>query len=202
MARLAPTVSAAEVGGDATRLYSAPRLARIAAQLAIVDGLESPASGADREQATRRRDTALDLARTTLLRVRFHYCAATRDADQNPELVRIGFQPRREPGTVGDGGNGGGGTPLEVPAKTVLGSMDLGQDGNEHISSMVAARAVTFEVQDKLVADADFVTLTTAAPGPDFHFPALPPGDYVTRVRGINATGPGEWSDEAPFTLS
>jgi len=30
-------------------------------------------------------------------RVRFYYCCASRDADQTTELVRIGFQPRRDP---------------------------------------------------------------------------------------------------------
>jgi hypothetical protein len=104
MARLAPTVSAAEAGGNAGWLYTAARLGRIAAQLAIIDALESTASGADRQAATLRRDTARELAGGTLLRVRFFYCSATRDVDATPELVRIGYQPRRAPGTVGDGG--------------------------------------------------------------------------------------------------
>ncbi len=100
LARQAPTVSAADVGGNATWLYTAARLTRIAAQLAIVDAAISTATGADAELATLRRDTALDLAATTLLRVRFLYCSATRDADATPELTRIGYQPRRDPGTV------------------------------------------------------------------------------------------------------
>ncbi|MBS0660983.1 MAG: hypothetical protein JSR82_22410 [Verrucomicrobia bacterium] len=36
------------------------------------------------------------MAQTTLHRVRFFYCSASRDADQTPELARIGYQPRRE----------------------------------------------------------------------------------------------------------
>ena len=47
LARQAPTVSAADVGGNAAFLYAPARLARIAAQLAIVDAAESTASGAD-----------------------------------------------------------------------------------------------------------------------------------------------------------
>ena len=107
LARQAPTVSAADVGGNATYLYTAARLARIAAQLAIVDAAESTASGADRELATLRRDTALSLAATTLLRIRFLYCSATRDADSTPELNRLGYQPRRDPGTVPPPAGGG-----------------------------------------------------------------------------------------------
>ena len=106
LARQAPTVTAADAGGNAANLYAAARLARIAAQLAIIDAAESTASGADRQLTTLRRDTALNLAATTLLRVRFFYCSATRDADATPELVRIGYQPRRDPGTV-DPGSGG-----------------------------------------------------------------------------------------------
>ncbi len=99
LARQAPTVSATDAGGAAF-LYPATRLARIAAQLAIVDAAESTASGADAQTATLRRDTAVSLAGTTLSRVRFFYCSATRDADATPELTRIGYQPRRDPGEV------------------------------------------------------------------------------------------------------
>ena len=47
------------------------------------------------------------LPATTLLRIRFHYCSATRDADATPELNRIGYQPRRDPGQVAHPPTGG-----------------------------------------------------------------------------------------------
>ncbi len=109
MARLAPTITAAEAG-NASWLYPAARLSRIAAQLAIVDATTAQASGADSQTATLTRNTARNLAATTLLRVRFFYCCATRDADQTPDLVAIGYQPRRDPGE-GPGGGGGGTLP-------------------------------------------------------------------------------------------
>lgn len=119
-----------------------------------------------------------------------------------PEFVAGWMAARNVVGDTGGAGGGTGGGGGTVPAKTVLGSMDLGQDGNWHISTMTAEGADVFEVQHKLVSDADWTTDAADAPGPDFHFPALPPGDYLTRVRGVNDTGSGEWSDESPFTLS
>ncbi|MDB6155900.1 MAG: hypothetical protein JWL90_4353 [Chthoniobacteraceae bacterium] len=82
--------------------YPAMRLARIKAQSDIIDGLADTATGGGRQAANRSRDTALDLGTTTLLRVRFWYCSATRDADRTPELARIEYQPRRDYGTVAE----------------------------------------------------------------------------------------------------
>jgi hypothetical protein len=80
--------------------YSADLLADMAAQLTIFDAHAEAATGGDREIATRVRNGALDAARTTLARVRFYYCCASRDTDQTPELAKINFQPRRDPGGV------------------------------------------------------------------------------------------------------
>ena len=138
LARQAPTVSAADVGGNATYLYSAARLSRIAAQLAIIDASESVASGADSELATLRRDTALDLAATTLLRIRFLYCSATRDADATPELTRIGYQPRRDPGEVAHpptGGTGGSSSSSGPPSSSSSGSSSSSSSGAPGSSS-------------------------------------------------------------------
>ena len=82
--------------------YPAVRLARIVAQLEIIEEEAGDATGAERQGATKVRDVAMGLAETTLLRARFFYCSATRDGDQSPELARIEFQPRRDPGTVAE----------------------------------------------------------------------------------------------------
>lgn len=82
--------------------YPAVRLARIAAQLSIIEEKTDTASSGDRQAANKSRNTAFDLAETTLLRVRFWYCCATRDADKTPELAKIEYQPRREHGTATD----------------------------------------------------------------------------------------------------
>lgn len=39
----------------------------------------------------------METAGTTALRVRFYYACASRDADQTPELLKIGFTPRHDP---------------------------------------------------------------------------------------------------------
>jgi hypothetical protein len=103
--------------------YPDVRLQRIKAQLEIIEERAGVATGGDRQSATKARNAAFDLAETTLLRVRFWYCCATRDADKTPELAKIEFQPRREYGSgtegkkadAGAGGaaaqGGGGGAP-------------------------------------------------------------------------------------------
>jgi hypothetical protein len=83
--------------------YPGVRLARIQAQLAIIEDKTDTATGGNRQSANRTRNAAFDLAETTLLRVRFWYCCATRDADKTPELAKIEYQPRREHGTVTNG---------------------------------------------------------------------------------------------------
>lgn len=82
--------------------YPAVRLDRIKAQLAVIESLQDPASVGTRQTVNNRRNAAVDLATTTLLRVRFWYCCATRDADRTPELARIEYQPRREYGTASE----------------------------------------------------------------------------------------------------
>lgn len=67
-------------------------------QLGIVTGSAATATGGDREKAIKVRNAAMERAKTTLGRVRFHYCSASRDADKTPELAKLDFQPRRMPG--------------------------------------------------------------------------------------------------------
>jgi len=98
-ARLALKVGAEEVPNAAHR-YPAARLTRIQTQLGIAEVDQATATGGDRQLATKLRDAALETASTTALRTRFYYCSASRDADQTPELARINFQPRRDPGTA------------------------------------------------------------------------------------------------------
>ena len=99
LAETALAVGADEISQAEWR-YPQARLDRITLQLGIVTGNAATATGGDRQKATDLRDTALEIARTTLLRVRFYYSSASRDADKTPELAKIEFQPRREPGTV------------------------------------------------------------------------------------------------------
>ena len=197
LARLAPTVSVAEVGGVAARLYTSARLARIAAQLAIVDAAASTATGADRELATLRRDTALDLAGGTLLRVRFFYCSATRDLDATPELVRIGYQPRRGPGQGGDGGGGGGGG-LALPSAPQNVVVQSGAAGSGAVTiscdAPPPAEGVTvFRIYRDGTTMLGAVTVVPA------NFDGFTPGESLTiTIRTVNATGEGPAS--APVT--
>lgn len=80
--------------------YDAAIVAGLTAQLAIFDGNVDNAKVGNREAATRARDKALADFNVLLARVRFYYCCVSAEADQTPELAKIGFQPRRDPGTV------------------------------------------------------------------------------------------------------
>lgn len=80
--------------------YDAEIVAGLTAQLAIFDANVESAAVGNREAATRKRDTALEAFKVLLARVRFYYCCVSAEADQTPELAKIGFQPRRDPGTV------------------------------------------------------------------------------------------------------
>jgi hypothetical protein len=80
--------------------YDAAIVTGLTAQLAIFDANVDNASVGKREAATRKRDQALEAFRVLLARVRFYYCCVSADSDQTPELAKIGFQPRRDPGTV------------------------------------------------------------------------------------------------------
>ncbi|MBC8115653.1 MAG: hypothetical protein H7062_14815, partial [Candidatus Saccharimonas sp.] len=85
---------------DATHRYPAALLTLITAQLAIVNTNQPLATGGSAQGATDARDAALVLLQLINARVRFFYCSASNDTDQSPELVKIGRQPRRDPGAA------------------------------------------------------------------------------------------------------
>jgi hypothetical protein len=80
--------------------YNAEIVAGLTAQLAIFDKNVDSSKVGNREAATRKRDQALEAFKVLLARVRFYYCCVSAEADQTAELAKIGFQPRRDPGTV------------------------------------------------------------------------------------------------------
>jgi hypothetical protein len=80
--------------------YSADIVTGLTAQLAIFDANVDNAKVGNREAATRKRDKSLADFNVLLARARFYYCCVGAEADQTPELAKIGFQPRRDPGTV------------------------------------------------------------------------------------------------------
>lgn len=80
--------------------YPTALLDLIAAQLALVNLNQTAATGGTAQTATDLRDKALTLLETANDRVRFHYCSASDDEDQTPELAKIGKQPRRDKGAA------------------------------------------------------------------------------------------------------
>ena len=99
MATTASQVGATQIPQAEWR-YPQARLDRIALQLGIVTGNAVTASGGTQQEMVDLRDAALTMAATTLSRVRFYYCSASRDADKTPELAKLDYQPRRPYGSV------------------------------------------------------------------------------------------------------
>ncbi len=97
MAEDAVEIAAAPADEQPAWIYPAPLIALLAAQLTIVEGASATASGSAFQTAIDARDLALARLRRTNTRVRFHYCSASDDVDRTPELVKIGYQPRRDP---------------------------------------------------------------------------------------------------------
>lgn len=99
LAQTALGVTATQIPQAAWR-YPQARLDRIQLQLGIATGNAPTASGGTQQEKIDLRDAALTMAATTLLRVRFYYCSASRDADKTPELAKLEYQPRRPYGSV------------------------------------------------------------------------------------------------------
>ncbi len=98
LARTAITVSP-DIS-DPARRYPPALLDQISAQLAIYSANRPLSETGNRETAVENRNDALDLVEKANSRVRYTYCSASDDLDKTPELAKIGFQPRREPGEV------------------------------------------------------------------------------------------------------
>ncbi len=78
-------------------VYPAQLVALIQAQINIIDGQESESDGGDGQSAVGIRNTKLAKLTRSIMRARFFYYYASDLADRTPELVKIGFQPRRSP---------------------------------------------------------------------------------------------------------
>ncbi len=75
----------------------------IAAQIAIVESNQPLAIGGSKEVATGAKNHALELLEVINSRARFYYCAASDETQYTKELSKIGFQPRRDYGSLQPG---------------------------------------------------------------------------------------------------
>ncbi|HEY1769955.1 MAG TPA: hypothetical protein VGG02_06840 [Chthoniobacterales bacterium] len=78
--------------------YAAALKTDIAAQLAIFDANGDTRTGGGRMEATKTRNTSLELFEKMLSRYRHYLCSASDDVDQSPELRRSGFKVRKDRG--------------------------------------------------------------------------------------------------------
>ena len=101
---------------------------------------------------------------------------------------------------------GGGGSPPPpppppvAPAAAVLGGVTVGNDGLARLSGLSAVGAVSFTVELQGPGEAAFSAVATGQTS-GFDFATLPAGDYLVRIFGVNAVGPGPASAALPFTI-
>ncbi len=98
MANLAISVTPAI--SDPAHRYPPALMTLITNDLAVVNANQPVATGGDRQAAIKARNEAMRLMRRITARVRCYYGSASDDVDQTPQLAKIGFQPRRDRGTV------------------------------------------------------------------------------------------------------
>jgi len=78
--------------------YSADLVSRINNWLGILTSNKAIANGGTRATVTAQKDVRRETLQRKLARVRYLYCFASDAGESNPELERIGFQRKRQPG--------------------------------------------------------------------------------------------------------
>ncbi len=171
--------------------YPTALLDLIAAQLTILNNNQTAATGGTAQTATDLRDKALKALQTANDRVRFHYCSASDDEDQTPELAKIGKQPRRDrgdaetqpfPGAPGTATFDGAAKTLSRPAPA------------EGATTLRAYRKAAGG-QPELAGTSNGTTVSVVGLGP------LTPGvTYELWVAGHNSQGDGPESNHVSHT--
>lgn len=183
-------ITATPLVANAAHRYPTALLDLITAQLAIVNLHQTAATGGTAQTATSLRDIALKALETANDRVRFHYCSASDDEDQTPELAKIGKQPRRDKGAASGPVPGAPGTAtFDAAAKTL--SVPAMPEG---ATTLRAYRKAAGGVAE-LAGTSNGTTVSVVALGP------LTPGvTYELWVAGHNSQGDGAESNHVSHT--
>ncbi|MEN9576845.1 MAG: hypothetical protein RL514_4700 [Verrucomicrobiota bacterium] len=175
---------------NAAHRYPTALLDLIAAQLVIVNQHQTAATGGTAQTATDLRDKALKLLETANDRVRFHYCSASDDKDQTPELAKIGKQPRRDKGAASGPVPGApGAATFDAAAKTL--SVPAMPEG----ATTLRAYRKAAGGEPELAGTSTGTTVSVVGSGP------LTVGvTYELWVAGHNAQGDGPESNHVSHT--
>lgn len=171
--------------------YPAAVVSRINNWLGVLTANKSIASGGTRMTVIDQKDAQREMLLRKLARVRYLYCFASDAGEGNPELARIGFQPKRAPGDA---------QPEPLPDAPGVATWDAAArtmtvpDLPAHATYLVAWR-------QPLGGQAEEAGVSTTATVSASQFaPFLPGGVYDVWVTGRNSRGDGPASNKVRWT--
>ena len=173
--------------------FPAGIVSRINNWLGILAANKAIASGGTRMTVIAQKDTQRDTLLLKLARVRFLYCFANDAGEGNPELARIGFQPKRAPGDAQpEPLPDAPGTAVWDAAARTLTVPDL----PAHATFLVGWRQPLGGVAEEAGVS------TTGTVQVSQFSPFLPGGVYDVWVTGRNSRGDGAASSKVRFTAT
>lgn len=171
--------------------YPASVMTQITNWLAVLEANEAIAGGGSRQAAIDLRKTARKALEKLNLRVRFYYCSVNDSADQSPELARIGFQPRRDPGDS---------QPQPLPGAS--GAVTWNAATRELSITALPANATSSRAFRKpAVGEAEPAGVSTGTTvSVTAYAPLTPNVSYEVWLAGHNSRGDGPESNRTTFT--
>ena len=173
--------------------FPAGVVSRINNWLGILTANKAIASGGTRMTVIDQKDAQREALLKKLARVRYLYCFASDTGEGNPELARIGFQPKRAAGDAQPEPlpDAPGAAVWDVAARTLT-----VPDLPAHATFLVAWRQVVGSQPEEAG-----VSTTATVPASQFS-PFVPGAVYDVWVTGRNSRGDGTASNKVRFTAT
>jgi hypothetical protein len=158
---------------------------------AVLAANEGIANGGSRGVLTDAKDTARDTLAARISRVRHWLCSCSDEGEQNPELARWGFQPKRAPGDAQPQPKPAAAGPVTWdPATRTLTVAAL----PDHATRLVAWRKIAGGTPEPSgMSDTESVDAAETAP-------FVPGSTYELWVTGRNSAGDGPASNKITWT--
>lgn len=178
---------------NAAHRYPTALLEAITAQLAIVNAHQPLATGGSAQAATAARNAALVELNSINERTRHFYCSCSDLREKTPELARIGFQPRRDPGDAAPPAEPG--TPGTATYNATAQTLSIAALP-EHTTELRAYRQPAGGTPEE-AGTSPTTSVTVVEPSP------LTPGvTYEFWLVGVNAHGEGPESNHVTHTAT
>lgn len=173
--------------------YSATLVSRVNNWLGVLTANKAIAIGGTRATVIDQKDKKREALLRKLARVRYLYCFASDDGESNPELARILFQPKRQPGDAQPQPlPGAPGAPTWEAGSRTLSIPDL----PAHATYLIAWRQpLGGPAEEAGVSDTNTVLASQFSP-------FVPGAEYDLWVTGRNSRGDGPASNKIRWTAS